>query len=208
MAAIIDIVGSTFIAGMIMLMVLRTNDTGMYQQYFFAEELSVQEQLAAVVAVIESDFRKIGYRMHVDTTYGVIPMTSKITTADNTDLIYRNCENGVDTITHEYLLGPPDVSSPNPFDYVLIRRVQGQPDDIMSVGITRFYLNYLDSNGVALHTPLSKTDITNLVTIEISLELQSRYVYQPKGVSLDSLYRETTTYWHQNKVVARNFLRR
>ena len=60
-STIIDIIGSTLIGGMLLMILFRMNDAAVENTYVYGGELLVQQNLVEVVTLLEYDFRKIGY---------------------------------------------------------------------------------------------------------------------------------------------------
>ncbi len=60
-AALMDIVGSMIIGGILLLTLFKMNDNATQNTYNFSGELTLQENLVATSEVLEYDFRKIGY---------------------------------------------------------------------------------------------------------------------------------------------------
>ncbi len=60
-SVLLDIVGSTLIGAMLLLILFRINDATVENNYMYGGELVVQQNLVAVVQVLEFDFRKIGF---------------------------------------------------------------------------------------------------------------------------------------------------
>ena len=60
-STILDIITSTVIGGMLLLIALRLNAQALETNAVYQNNLNLQEGLVALVDVIESDFRKIGY---------------------------------------------------------------------------------------------------------------------------------------------------
>ncbi|MCB0747459.1 MAG: hypothetical protein KDC90_08340, partial [Ignavibacteriae bacterium] len=60
-STLIDILGSSLIGGLILLILLRMNDSTVENSYLNSGEMIVQSNLLAVVELLEHDFRKIGY---------------------------------------------------------------------------------------------------------------------------------------------------
>jgi len=58
---LLDIIGSVIIGGMLLLILFRLNDSVTENTFNYTGELSSQQNLAVVVQILESDFRKIGY---------------------------------------------------------------------------------------------------------------------------------------------------
>jgi type II secretory pathway component PulJ len=60
-STLIDILGSSLIGGMILLILLRMNDSSVESHYLNSGELIVQTNLVSVVNLLEYDLRKVGY---------------------------------------------------------------------------------------------------------------------------------------------------
>ncbi len=60
-STLIDILGSTLVGGMLLLILFRINDTAVENSFSMGENLLVQKNLVEAVELLEFDFRKIGY---------------------------------------------------------------------------------------------------------------------------------------------------
>lgn len=60
-STLIDILGSTLIGGLILLILFRMNDSSVENHYLNSGEMIVQSNLLSVIELLEHDFRKIGY---------------------------------------------------------------------------------------------------------------------------------------------------
>ena len=60
-STLIDILGSTIIGGMLLMILLRLNDASVQNTYVYGGDLMVQQNLVEVVRLLEHDFRKIGF---------------------------------------------------------------------------------------------------------------------------------------------------
>jgi len=60
-SSILDILGSTIIGGMLLVIILRLNDAAVQNTYNNSGELSSQQNIATIVQILETDFRKIGF---------------------------------------------------------------------------------------------------------------------------------------------------
>ncbi|MCW8805202.1 MAG: hypothetical protein OQK56_01980, partial [Ignavibacteriaceae bacterium] len=58
---ILDIMGSIFIAGIIMISIFRLQNSATEDLYRGTGNLTAQTNLATVVQILETDFRRIGY---------------------------------------------------------------------------------------------------------------------------------------------------
>src|SRR5512141_2462091 len=145
MAVILDLVGSIVIAGFVIMMGMRMNATMVNSRDSFNADVTVQQNMVALVQSIEFDFRKMGYRVEDPTTVIRIADSSHIRFVGDVD------DDGVvDTV--DWSLGGPAESSPNPNGRVLLRAVSpsaamGGATVIGIPGITEFKLRYLNQEG-------------------------------------------------------------
>jgi hypothetical protein len=149
-AALIDIIGSVIIGGFLLLTLFRMNENSTRNTFNFSGELIVQENLVATVEVLEYDFRKIGYCENPNAL--PFPERDAILYADTseirflTDLMvppYDDLQGNGTVDTIRYYLGPTSelTGTPNPYDRMLYRVVNGNPTSV-NLGITYFRIRY------------------------------------------------------------------
>jgi len=142
MAVILDIVGSMMIAGFVLMMGMKMNTTMVNSRDSFSADVTVQQNMVALIQSIEFDFRKMGYRVDDPTMVLRVADSSHIRFLGDVD------DDGViDTV--DWSLGGPVTSSPNPNDRILTRAVSpsaamGGATAITMPGITEFKLRYLN----------------------------------------------------------------
>ncbi len=206
-STLIDILGSTIIGGMLLLILFRVNDTAVQNNYTYSGDLIVQEGLVEAVNIIEYDFRKIGYCLIPN---AINPDSSAIISADSnrikfmTDLAIPNVSPRGDGVvdTLEYYLGPAselDATS-NPRDRILYRVVNNETPVGSNIGITEFKLTYFNSMGDTLFFPISEP--LRIYTMQIDVKIENT-----EGVG--DMYKEgkilfSSAIWRQIRLVARN----
>jgi len=203
-SSLLDILGSTVIGGMLLLILLRMNDNAIQNNYAYGGELIVQEGLVEAVSIIEYDFRKIGYCQD----YTKIPLPSKsILSADSnsieflTDLAvpgtFPQGDGIVDTL--RYQLGPVSelTATVNPRDRMLYRIVNNETPRGSNIGITEFKLTYFDAIGDTLTFPITTPSLIYTLQIDIKIENLAAY---------DEQYSDAT--WRQVRLAARNLRNR
>jgi hypothetical protein len=200
MGSLLDIIGSTIIGGLLLIMALNLMDTTC--QYFFSQndDLIVQENLTALTQILEYDLRKMGF--------GVAEGLPVIYYADSTNLIYRGDITGdwIPDFIYYYLGNTSELNStPNPNDRFLYRKVNGSPFAGYKVGVvTLFYFNYLNQDGILV-------DITNpanyqaVKMIRITLQVESSQVYGSNPNPQNYEYQRA--FWQQTRLVSRNLRR-
>jgi hypothetical protein len=207
MSAVLDIIGSALIGGLLLITMLRMNTSGLENQSYFTEDLIVQENLREIVRIIESDFRKIGYNIPPDGS-GNIDMSKIFVFGDSTHLIFQADFNrsGI-PVNVEYQLGDPITSTPNQSDRYLWRKIGNDPRKNIAAGLVRFRLRYLNRYTLFIYPSVTLVNVDSIGSIEVTLELQSPYVVVRVGQTALQSYRETTTLWRQTRLVARNLNR-
>ncbi|HEY4611786.1 MAG TPA: hypothetical protein VII11_02265 [Bacteroidota bacterium] len=156
MAIALDIIGSLAIRGAIVLIILRLNVSMQQALTLKTTTANVRENLAAMVSVIETDFRQAGY--------GVTGTVFQ--KADSNDVIFVAdfSNNGsIDTI-RIYL----DSSN-------VYRRVNSWKTLLIGSGVTQMKFEYVDITGVT-----TATDST-ITSIKLSVGMEENYVLQELG---------------------------
>jgi hypothetical protein len=219
-SVLIDIAGSVIIGGILMLTLFRMNDNATKNTYNFSGELTLQEDLVTTVAVLEYDFRKIGYcenplqLPHPEQDAILYADTSKI--EFYTDLMVPPYDNPhgdsvLDKI--EYYLGPKVTSTPNPNDRMLYRVVNGVKTGV-NLGITQFRLRYfrdsLIASGSTTLAEILPKDLpkvwapgspTGITAIQIDIRVENTAAYDAGN----NPYRHA--FWRQIRLSSRNLKR-
>lgn len=196
-STILDILGSTIVGGLLLMILWRLNDASTQNTYNYGGELIVQQSLVEAVTLLEYDFRKIGYCKD----YTKIPDPSKaIISADSTSIKFKtdtNNDGGVDSI--RYYLGPTSelTSTPNPRDRILYRVVNGNTGPGSNLGITQFRLKYFNALGTQIPFPITNT--SQIATMQIDLKIESTVAYNNDY---------PTVFWRQIRMSARNLRNR
>jgi hypothetical protein len=204
MAAILDVLISILLGGILLLNVLGaqavvSEDSSMYQG-----DVLVQEMLITQAQYIEGEFRNIGYGLPAGKQTIIAAGDSSITFL--TDL---SRDGTIDTLA--YWLGPESELSgtQNEMDRYVHRQVNSELPTSPAV-VTFFHLLYLDATGDTLAAPVTGTDLGRIKEVEISMEVQNPYaLYRPQGMvaagERNALY--STSYWQQTRLASQNFRR-
>ena len=210
-STIFDIVTSTVIGGMLLLMALRLNAQAIETNAIYQDNLNLQVGLVALVDIVEFDFRKIGYCK--DFTK-INPPNTAIVSADSTSIKFltdipsnpNDIGDGVvDTVY--YCLGSLAVNPNNPRERQLFRVVNGQASTGWNLGVTRFALKYFDALGDTIPFPVTNPKL--IYTLEVNLSLES-----PAPLTKIQ-YRDSTSaqedfkvFWKQIRLASRNLRNR
>jgi type II secretory pathway component PulJ len=196
-STIIDILGSIAIGGVLLIILWRLDDAATQNVINNGQEVVLQQNLATVASIIEHDFRKIGYCEN----WNKIPDPSKsIVRADSNSITFLTDDNddgNIDTL--KYLLGPTSElsSTPNTKDRLLYRILNGVKPQEANMGITQFTLEYYDTFGNRLSSPVANPG--TIVTIAINITVEDSYAY-------DNKYSQA--FWRQIRLAARNLQNR
>lgn len=196
-STILDIIGSMIIGGILLSITARLNDAATSKVYNNGAELSLQENMAVVAYILETDFRKIGFC----SDWNKFPDPSKaIVYADESSIKYLtdiDSDTNMDSI--RYYLGPTSelLSTPNPRDRMLYRVVNNEAPQTSNLGVTQFRLVYFDALGDTIAPPITIPGLINSIEINLALETVAAY---------DTAY--SSAFWRQIRLVARNLRNR
>jgi hypothetical protein len=208
-STIFDIIISTVVAGMLLLMALRLNAQAVETNAIYQNNLNLQQGLVALVDIIETDFRRLGYCK--DYTQ-INPPNRAIVAADSnsitflTDLPSHLGDMGdgiVDTL--HYYIGTDAINPDNPRERLLNRVVNHNTAQGWKLGVTRFGLLYYDALGLQWNG----LDPREIVTIEINISLES-----PAPLTKIEYHDSTSAaedfkvYWKQIRLASRNLSNR
>jgi len=212
-STIFDIVSSTVVGSLLLLMALRLNAQAVETNAVYQNNLNLQQSIVALVDVVESDFRKIGYCKDF---HKIQPPNIAILAADSNSIRFMTDvpsspgdmgDGVVDTI--RYYVGPTSelASTPNPDDRYLYRIVNGNTAKGWNLGVTQFSLRYYDALGDTIPFPVPDPRLIYTMEINISLEspaplLKAEYT----SAGADSA--DYKVYWRQIRLASRNLRNR
>jgi len=161
MGVLLDILGSTFIGGLVMFLILNMNLFMSNSGYSSDNELRMQQNAKTLAEILNHDFRKIGYNYE-----GISILTAEKEKVKFLGDLERPGELGhgiVDTV--EYFINDSAYSSGK--DIVLVRIVNNT--DIISgasLGLVKLNFSYLDSLSTAT------ADLSKIKYIKTELWIQ------------------------------------
>jgi type II secretory pathway component PulJ len=144
-STMLDIIGSIVIGGFLLIMGLRLNAQASEASNVYSANLILQQNITAVVSILEEDFKKIGYCKD----WRKIPDPSKALRIAEASRIRFWTDVGndgtLDSIT--YYVGSPIqlLSTPNPRDRFLYRQVNTTAPTSMNLGVTQFAFKFYDA---------------------------------------------------------------
>jgi hypothetical protein len=172
MPTMIDIIGATILAGMVMLIIVGVTANLNQTLYMSTFSLNVQTSAIALARIIEHDFYKMGY--------DISKSSPVILQADSNCIRFWmgriQISGATDTTRVTYYSGAttdPIVSTTrNPRDRMFYRVEEGSTISA-NVGVTRFSLAYFDSAGIQLsatNLPLSERLRIKAIRVKIFIE--------------------------------------
>ena len=182
MNVLIDLIGSSFIGGILLLLILKLNLYSQNTSISSDSELRIQQNAKTLAEIINYDLRKVGYNYK----------NTAIVTADSNKIKFYADMNepgtsGYGTIdVVEYFLSSPSkaLSTTNPKDVVLTRVLNGT-DTLSgpSLGLVKLVFSYFDK-GLATTTNVDsikfiKTEfwVESLEPIEVNFGTQTGYPF-------------------------------
>ncbi len=182
MMAMLDIIISFIVGGILLLAILSVNanltDVGIQSSLDYSAQVGAID----LGQVFEYDLYKIGYHAS----------NPKITFADTVKISYKaDFENNgtVDTVTYYAGTTSEASTTPNPRDFPLYRQVNNLPAVKNYYGLTWLRFTYYDSTGAALSTPMSlSADLQRIKSIRVQVTVQSTFPY-------DTTY--SSAYWER-----------
>jgi len=197
-STLLDIVGSIVIGGYLLLLLGRLNGSANANTYSYSEELTLQQNLAAVAEIVEYDFRKIGYCKNFT---AISDPSKSIIMADSNKIKFLtdvNRDGIVDTMY--YYLGQASelTATKNPRDRMLYRVINSQAPKSANLGITEFRIVYMDVNNDTISFPI--TTPGEIASMEINIAVEKTDAY---GLESDTT-KYSGAFWRQIRLVARN----
>lgn len=194
---ILDIIGSVIIGGILLTTLFRMSDRATESTYNKSGDLTIQQNIAAVVRTLEYDFRKIGYCAD----WAKIPNPAKSIIYANSDKIKFltdvDRDGNVDTMS--YYIGPASelIYTANPRDKFLYRVVNNEKPVQVNLGVTQFELVYYNVDKEVIPTPVAV--LGEIYTIQVSIAVENIEAYDQKY---------SQVFWRQIRLVAKNLKNR
>jgi hypothetical protein len=165
MSTILDIIGSTFIGGILLLLIIKLNLFASNASFASDNELKMQQNAKTLAEILNYDFRKVGYNNN-----GVSVITAEKERFKFVGDLQRPGESGygiIDSVEYFVRDSTYSLGTLNENDIVLVRVVNGA-DTIAgpSLGLVKINFSYLDS----LSTPTSILSQIKYIKTELWVE--------------------------------------
>ena len=201
MQSLLDLLGSIFFGGAMLSIILSANDIANENQSVYNGDLLVQEMLVQTAYLVEGEFRNMGVG---------VPDNGQIVLAADTSAIsflYDTDRNGTpDTVVYTMGTTADMAGTQNPNDRPLFRRVNTGNRARVGV-VTTFRLRYLARTGEVLATPVAANRLSEVHSVEITMEVQNPYAVISSGGKIagsvdNALY--SNTLWQQTRLASQN----
>jgi hypothetical protein len=165
MSTLLDIISSTFIAGVLLLLLIKLNLFVSNASFASDNELKMQLNAKTFAEILNNDFRKIGYKHN-----GVSILTAENERFKFVGDLQRPGETGYGIIdTVEYFIKDSSYSlgTTNQNDIILVR-ILNSTDSITgaSLGLVKLNFSYLDS----LSSPTADLSLIKYIKTELWIE--------------------------------------
>jgi hypothetical protein len=159
MNILLDIIGSSFIAGIIWLMLFNINVFQTNTRFASDSELQMQQNSKTLAEILNHDLRKIGYEC--DSTAFVEADSERVSFYSDID---RN--GSIDLVTYIVSDTTEAIATPNPRDRVLKRIVNSDTLSGPSLGLIKVKFSYYDPS----KTPTNNFSLIRYVKAELWVE--------------------------------------
>jgi hypothetical protein len=178
--SLLQIVGSTIIGGLFVLMLFRYNAVVVEKNHRYNTQNIVQKNMIELNKLIRTDLNKIGFCL--DKTNSNILNNPFVEATDSslafkTDVAVSKFDPFGDGITDivKYYTGGKVTETPNLKDKYLFRSVNGGTPLELNYGVTKFSFKYYDKDGNLLSTPIA--DLKKIAIVEYQVTLEDVYGY-------------------------------
>jgi hypothetical protein len=178
-STMLDFLASLIIGSFLLFMVMRLDAQSREASSVDMMNLMVQENITALVDMLETDFRRMGYCANPDDMRLLNP-TDCIRYADSSSIkFYTDTQNNGNLDSVYYYVGPTsDLSfTENPNDRYLYRRVNQDAPIKMNLGVTQFRFRYFD----ALGNPINESVVSlppTIASMELTVSCESPQRYK------------------------------
>jgi hypothetical protein len=167
-------------------------------------DMVVQEMLTQTAYLLEGELRNMGV--------GIPESKESVIWADSSGIGFLydvDLDGYVDTV--RYFAGVPSemLNTMNELDRPLYRRVNGG-NPLMVGAVTVFRLRYLTRAGVVLSTPVPSDQLSEIYSVDITMEVQNPYALSRPEESVRSGERNalySSSLWQQTRLSSQNMRR-
>ncbi|MCP5062062.1 MAG: hypothetical protein GY936_06320 [Ignavibacteriae bacterium] len=205
----IDILGSSLVGGLILLILFRMNDASVESHYLISGELIVQSNLVAIIDLLEHDLKKVAYcedwEQIPDPSIAILSASESsitfLTDVAQSEAIQIG-DGIVDTL--KYWIGSPTdpevINTPNPRDRLLYRQVNNNTPLSANLGLTQFKIKFFDTmNNVITSFPSSPP--LGIMTLQIDITVENTAAYGDENEK-DVYSKDRSAFYRQLRLAA------
>jgi hypothetical protein len=165
MGVLLDIFGSTFIGGMLLLLIIKLNIFTSQASFSSDNELKMQQNAKTLAEILNYDLRKIGYNH--DETSILVAEKDRIKFVGDLQPPDSSGHGIMDTIEYKILDESYASGTSNVNDIVLVRKVNSEPEiSGPSLGLVKLEFSYLDN----LSSPTTELSKIKYIKTEMWVE--------------------------------------
>jgi hypothetical protein len=205
-STMLDFISSLIIGGFLLFMVMRLDAQSREASSVDMMNLMVQENITALVDMLETDFRRMGYSANPDDPRLLNP-TDCIRYADSSSLkFYTDILNDGVLDSVYYYVGPTSelASTENPNDRYLYRKVNTETPIKMNLGVTQFRFKFFDALGAPINQPVVALPQT-IYSMELTVSCESPQRYKQEFNPDTSAF---FMMWRQLRLASKNLRNR
>lgn len=202
MAAILDVIYSIILGGILLLTVVDANKIANETYSKYNGDMLVQELLVSTAQMLEGEVRNMGYGVPQEVAPVVYADTNRIRFLVD---LGRN-GGAIDTVT--YYVGPTSelTKTMNDQDRYLYRSVNTSA--AIKVGVvTLLRFRYMTADGYQLPTPVSSGSLSEVFIVEITMEVQNPYAELRNSKQVKQGQRNanySSSLWQQTRLASQN----
>jgi hypothetical protein len=201
MQYVLDYVAAAIMGATLLIIMNSANEVAYENHSLYNGDMLVQEMLVQTAYLLEGEMRNMGVGVPENERTVLYADTSRIRFLSDIDV------NGVvDTV--EYYAGAPSemADTQNELDRPFYRRINSTRPLVVG-SVTVFQLRYLTRMGSLLPTPVPAADLTEIHSVEITMEVQNPYAMTrtPGTVGAGertALY--SSSLWQQTRLASQN----
>jgi hypothetical protein len=201
MQYVLDYIAAAILGAALLFIIINANDTAAESQSVYNGDALVQEMLVQTAYLLEGELRNMGV--------GVPENQKTILFADTSRIRFMydiNRDGTPDTIQYYEGTTAAMAGTQNELDRPLYRTVNGS-NPLVVGAVTVFRFRYLTRLGEALAMPVDAARLTEIHSVEITMEVQNPYAMmrskeQVMGGERNALY--SSSLWQQTRLASQN----
>jgi hypothetical protein len=201
MQYLLDYLASVILGAALIFIMISANDMAAETHSLYNGDMMVQEMLVQTAYLLEGELRNMGV--------GIPESGQSVLAADTSSIcfLYDLDRNGIPDTVRYYVGTTNDmINTPNELDRPLYRRINSDPPLVVG-SVTVFHLRYITRSGDDLTTPVVSTSLTEIHSVEITMEVQNPFAMmrtpeQVKSGERVALY--SSSLWQQTRLASQN----